>query len=84
MGRSRKWRSDETIHSHLHPLSPPHVARPSRPTAAPLTGAGVLHLTPVGAADGATDPLGFAAVEGKVHIHDLHATILHLLGLDHK
>ncbi len=33
---------------------------------------------------GATDPLGVAAVEGKVHIHDLHATILHLLGLDHK
>ena len=33
---------------------------------------------------GATDPMGFAAVEGKVHIHDLHATILHLLGLDHE
>ncbi len=33
---------------------------------------------------GATDPMGFAAVEGKVHVHDLHATILHLLGLDHE
>ncbi len=33
---------------------------------------------------GATDELGFAAVEGKVHVHDLHATILHLLGLDHE
>ncbi|MFT5192803.1 MAG: arylsulfatase A-like enzyme, partial [Verrucomicrobiales bacterium] len=32
---------------------------------------------------GATDPYGYAAVEGKVHIHDWHATILHLLGLDH-
>lgn len=32
---------------------------------------------------GATDELGFAAVENKVHIHDLHATILHLLGIDH-
>jgi hypothetical protein len=32
---------------------------------------------------GATDAVGFAAVDGKVHTHDLHATILHLLGLDH-
>jgi uncharacterized protein (DUF1501 family) len=32
---------------------------------------------------GATDELGYAAVEGRVHLHDLHATILHLLGLDH-
>ena len=30
---------------------------------------------------GATDEFGFAAVEDKVHVHDLHATILHLLGL---
>ena len=28
--------------------------------------------------------LGAAAVEDKVHIHDLHATILHLLGFDHE
>jgi hypothetical protein len=33
---------------------------------------------------GATDPLGLRAVENKVHVHDLHATILHLLGLDHE
>jgi hypothetical protein len=32
---------------------------------------------------GATDEFGFAAVERRVHVHDLHATILHLLGLDH-
>jgi Protein of unknown function (DUF1501) len=32
---------------------------------------------------GATDEFGFAAVENKVHVHDLHATILHLLGFDH-
>jgi hypothetical protein len=32
---------------------------------------------------GATDELGFAAVENRVHVHDLHATILALLGLDH-
>ena len=28
--------------------------------------------------------LGFRAVEKKVHVHDLHATILHLLGFDHE
>ncbi len=33
---------------------------------------------------GATDEYGYYAVEKKVHFHDLHATMLHLLGLDHK
>ncbi|MBM4096137.1 MAG: DUF1501 domain-containing protein [Planctomycetes bacterium] len=37
-----------------------------------------------GVTHGATDDLGFQAVENKVHIHDLHATILHLMGLDHE
>jgi hypothetical protein len=32
---------------------------------------------------GATDDFGFKAVEKPVHIHDLHATVLHLMGLDH-
>ena len=32
---------------------------------------------------GATDELGYAAVDNVVHVHDLHATILHLLGIDH-
>ncbi len=32
---------------------------------------------------GATDEFGFKAVENTVHVHDLHATILHLLGFDH-
>jgi hypothetical protein len=32
---------------------------------------------------GATDEYGYYAVENKVHVHDLHATMLHLLGLDH-
>jgi arylsulfatase A-like enzyme len=32
---------------------------------------------------GATDEFGYEAVVDKVHIHDWHATILHLLGLDH-
>ncbi len=45
-----------------------------------LAGAGVRG----GYAHGATDDFGFRAVDGRVHIHDLHATILHLLGLDHE
>jgi hypothetical protein len=37
-----------------------------------------------GLAHGATDEFGWDAVDGRVHVHDLHATILHLLGLDHE
>lgn len=37
-----------------------------------------------GIAYGATDEYGWDAVENPVHVHDLHATILHLLGLDHE
>ena len=37
-----------------------------------------------GYAYGATDDYGYYAAENKMHIHDLHATILHLLGLDHE
>jgi hypothetical protein len=37
-----------------------------------------------GQAIGATDEFGFKAVENPVHVHDLHATILHLLGFDHE
>jgi arylsulfatase A-like enzyme len=33
---------------------------------------------------GKTDELGFNAVENPAHVHDIHATMLHLLGLDHK
>jgi hypothetical protein len=33
---------------------------------------------------GATDEFGFKAVENPVSIHDLHATILHLMGYDHQ
>jgi hypothetical protein len=33
---------------------------------------------------GSTDEIGFKAAEGKVSVHDLHATILHLMGLDHE
>lgn len=45
-----------------------------------LTGGGVKS----GFSYGETDEIGHYAVEGKVHMHDLHATILHLMGLDHE
>ncbi len=44
-----------------------------------LAGAGVCG----GQAVGATDELGFKAIEDRCHISDFHATILHLLGIDH-
>jgi hypothetical protein len=40
--------------------------------------------TKPGVVVGETDELGFNAVEQPAHVHDLHATILHLLGLDHE
>ena len=45
-----------------------------------MAGAGVKG----GATYGATDDYGYFAVEDRMHIHDLHATILHILGMDHK
>jgi uncharacterized protein (DUF1501 family) len=33
---------------------------------------------------GATDEIGYRAVENKVSVHDFHATVLHLLGMDHR
>ena len=44
-----------------------------------LAGAGVK----AGLTYGATDEYGFYAVENRMHVHDFHATLLHLLGLDH-
>jgi len=44
-----------------------------------LAGAGVKS----GIRYGKTDDYGYFAVENKVHLHDLHATLLHLMGLDH-
>ena len=45
-----------------------------------LAGGGVKR----GHVHGATDEFGFRAVQDKVHVHDLHATLLHLLGFDHE
>jgi hypothetical protein len=45
-----------------------------------LAGAGIKG----GIVHGATDEFGWHAVENKVHVHDLHATLLHLMGLNHE
>jgi hypothetical protein len=45
-----------------------------------LAGAGIKG----GMVYGATDEFGYQAIENRLHVHDLHATILHLLGLDHE
>ncbi|HEY7156670.1 MAG TPA: DUF1501 domain-containing protein [Gemmataceae bacterium] len=45
-----------------------------------LAGAGLKH----GLAYGATDEIGWKAVEERTHWHDFHATVLHLLGIDHE
>jgi hypothetical protein len=45
-----------------------------------MAGAGVQH----GVSYGESDELGFSVAKDKVHVHDLQATILHLLGMDHK
>jgi uncharacterized protein (DUF1501 family) len=37
-----------------------------------------------GTVHGATDEFGFQAIENRMHVHDLHATILYLMGLDHE
>jgi hypothetical protein len=45
-----------------------------------LAGGGV---KPGGTIYGQTDEFGYKVVENKAEIHDLHATVLHLLGMDH-
>jgi len=45
-----------------------------------LAGAGIRG----GLAYGATDEFGWHAIENKVHVHDLHATLLHLMGINHE
>jgi hypothetical protein len=44
-----------------------------------MTGGGIK----TGQTIGATDDLGYYVIDDKVHVHDLHATLLHLLGIDH-
>ena len=45
-----------------------------------MAGAGVK----AGMVYGATDEFGYHSVTDRMHIHDLHATVLHMLGLDHE
>jgi hypothetical protein len=45
-----------------------------------MAGGGLKH----GFQMGETDELGFHVVKDKVHVHDLHATLLHLLGFNHE
>lgn len=45
-----------------------------------MAGAGLKH----GFAHGSTDEVGYKAVENRIHWHDFHATVLHLLGIDHE
>lgn len=45
-----------------------------------MAGAGLKH----GIRYGATDDVGYRAVEDRVHWHDFHATVLHLLGIEHE
>ncbi|MEO6435519.1 MAG: DUF1501 domain-containing protein [Tepidisphaeraceae bacterium] len=62
--------------------TPQNVGRDHYPKAFSswMAGAGIRG----GLVHGATDDIGAAVVENGVHVHDLHATILHLLGLDHE
>ena len=69
----------EDARANVGPGGPAPVRDLSGTWAGEASGAGVKG----GQAIGATDDLGFAAVEEKVHVSDLHATLLHLLGLDH-
>ena len=87
--RSEEPRPAEGHAGHLGRRVRPHAPTPRTATAATTTtratriwmaGGGVKG----GLAYGQTDDYGYEAVEDKVHIHDWHATILHLLGLDHE
>lgn len=62
-------------------ITPEHYGRDHNPWGFTMwmTGAGIRG----GQAIGSTDEIGFRAVDKPYHIHDIHATILHLLGLDH-
>jgi Protein of unknown function (DUF1501) len=62
-------------------LSPDQIGRDHHPHGYTIWMAGG-GIKP-GVVYGGTDDFGFHAVENKVHVHDLHATILHLFGLDH-
>ena len=79
------WRTRSSLGRRVRP----HARPPRATTAATTTPRASPCGWPAAASRrgfryGATDDYGYYAVENKVHIHDLHATILHLLGLDHE
>ena len=82
----REWQSSEAIANESRnlggPLKTPHCSRPDR---APYR-LRPRHIGGVkrGFVYGETDDLGYRPVQGRVHLHDLHATLLHLLGIDHE
>ena len=79
--RRHARRLDHRVRPHAH-VSERRPGRDHNPKGftAWLAGAGVKH----GFSFGATDEFGYQAVENVVDVHDFHATILHLLGLDHE
>jgi hypothetical protein len=62
-------------------VTPGRVAAPAHPGPEVLTAGGGVKG---GHVHGATDEFGWHAVENKVHVHDRHATILHVMGIDHE
>ena len=76
LGRQARPYSNLRGDQQAHPR--PRLARFS--AVMRLAGAG----TRGGQVIGATDDLGFAAVDEPCHVSDLHATILHLMGVDHE
>ena len=78
--RLRRWWSGPASSAGRRPARTARAATTARAASPPGWPAAASRA---GRSIGATDEFGFAAVENKVHVHDLHATILHLMGLDH-
>src|SRR5438105_3966398 len=84
---ARKTRSSKPPSKPWKPPSPCRRRRPrcltsarrARPSSLWMAGGGING----GITYGATDDFGYKAVEKPMHVHDLHATILYLLGIDH-
>jgi hypothetical protein len=77
-GRAKRSLSAKVSNSEFDGLY--ELARAAVAIGGKLAGAGIKPGVNVGV----TDEFGFSPVEDRVHVHDLQATILHLLGLDHK
>ena len=79
--RRHAGRLDDRVRPHARAATARRAAAITRPCFSSwLAGGGVKG----GIAYGETDDIGATVAENKVHVHDFHATILHLLGLDHE